>query len=105
MARTGRRGLVSQAVGGSAQEPWLAREGEMIPRITPKPETRQLECSACGAETEAACDCGVAYVPAGEPAAKAGAHSPNKSNPAISEEPGLADRTLPQAPPPTSQPP
>jgi len=31
----------------------------------------KLECSACGATADAACECGVAYVPAGLRAAKA----------------------------------
>jgi hypothetical protein len=70
----------------------------MIPRKTlPKPEKpARLACSACGAETEAACDCGVAYVPAGERAAKAVADpaNKNKSDVLLAEEIGVGRETV-----------
>jgi hypothetical protein len=71
----------------------------MIERIRLSSEkiSIKLECSSCGATADAACDCGVAYVPAGERAAKAVAESPDKSNVVIAEEIGVSEPTVRRA--------
>ena len=51
----------ASAVGGKA----------MTAKIHKLQIPARLRCSSCGADSEAACDCGVTYVPAGEYAAKA----------------------------------
>jgi hypothetical protein len=53
-----------------------------------------LQCSACGACTEAACDCGVAYISAGKRAAAAVAAAPEKSDRAIAAEIGVDHKTV-----------
>jgi hypothetical protein len=55
---------------------------------------RQIGCSACGATTDAACDCGVPYVPAGERAAAAIVAHPEKSDRAIAAEIGVDHKTV-----------
>jgi hypothetical protein len=55
---------------------------------------RQIGCSACGATTDAACDCGVAYVPAGQRAAEAVAANPELSDRAIAAEIGVDHKTV-----------
>ena len=57
----------------------------------------RLECSGCGAEVDAACMCGVAYVPAGARAAAAIAENPEKSDRVIADEIGVSDRTVNRA--------
>lgn len=59
----------------------------------PKPLTR-LQCSKCGATANASCDCGVAYLPAGEIAERALKANPEKSNAIIAAETGVAKSTL-----------
>lgn len=54
----------------------------------------RLICSKCGAGTDAACDCGVEYVPAAERAAKAVQATPNKSNRAIAAAIGTSEKTV-----------
>jgi hypothetical protein len=56
-----------------------------------------LECSQCGATTEARCGCGVTYVPAGTRATAAVAASPEKSNRAIAAATGLSEATVRRA--------
>lgn len=51
---------------------------------------KNLECSSCGATANAACSCGVEYVPAGTRAIKAVAESPGKSDRAIAKELGVS---------------
>jgi hypothetical protein len=58
---------------------------------------QQLRCSGCGATTDAACACGVGYVPAHEYAAKAVAANPGKSDRAIAAELGLDHKTVGKA--------
>ena len=58
--------------------------------VVPPPLARKLECSACGATTDAACDCGASYTPAGARAAKAVAANPERSDRAIAAELGVA---------------
>ena len=57
----------------------------------------QLRCSSCGTTTDAPCDCGVAYVPAGKLAEEALIKNPEKSDRAIAEEIGVSDRTVNRA--------
>jgi hypothetical protein len=55
----------------------------------------KLRCSGCGAE--AACECGVAYITAGEFAAKAVKENPTMSARAIAEKFGLGNKTVSRA--------
>lgn len=57
----------------------------------------RLECSNCGATTDAACNCGVPYVTAGERAAKAVAANPEKSNRAIADIADVDEKTVRKA--------
>jgi Winged helix-turn-helix DNA-binding len=57
----------------------------------------RIECSACGATADAACECGVAYVPAGVRAAKAVAENPGLSNRVIAAEIGVSEPTVRRA--------
>ena len=57
----------------------------------------EIGCSSCGATVDAACDCGVPYMPAGQRAAAAVAANPHKSNRAIAEEMGIDERTVRRA--------
>ncbi len=61
------------------------------------PSVGRLECSACGAKQDAACDCGVPYVPAGARAAAAVAANPEKSNRSIAEDIGVSLDTVNRA--------
>jgi IS30 family transposase len=56
-----------------------------------------MQRSACGASADAACDCGVAYVPASKRAEAAIAASPGKSDRAIAEEIGVNQSTVSRA--------
>jgi hypothetical protein len=60
-------------------------------------EARRMQCSSCGAEAEASCDCGVPYLPAGDRAAKAVAANPEMSNRAIAAQIGVSDKTVASA--------
>lgn len=57
----------------------------------------RLRCESCGATAEAACDCGVAYVPAGQKAAAAIMANPGLSNRAIAQEIGVSNQTVMRA--------
>lgn len=57
----------------------------------------RLECSACGAEANASCDCAKPYVPASTLAAKAIAANPEKSNRALADEIGVSEPTVRRA--------
>jgi hypothetical protein len=57
----------------------------------------QLQCSGCGAEVEAACACGLSYVPGGVAAAKAIEANPEKSDRAIAKAVGVHHDTVRQA--------
>lgn len=63
---------------------------------SPRPFTK-LECSACGAEADAACNCGAPYVPASARAAAAIAKNPGKSDRAIATELGVNQSTVSRA--------
>jgi hypothetical protein len=69
----------------------------MTAQIHKLPLAGRLECPGCGASTEARCDCGVAYVPAGARAAKAVAENPGKSDRAIAAELGITHPTVAKA--------
>jgi hypothetical protein len=57
----------------------------------------RLECSACGAEANASCDCHKPYVPASAKAAAAVAANPEKSDRAIAAEIGVHKNTVARA--------
>lgn len=57
----------------------------------------RLQCSSCGATANAGCDCGVAYLPAGQRAAAAVAATPEKSDRAIAVELGVSAETVRRA--------
>ena len=63
----------------------------------PQPSHGRLECSSCGATTEAQCGCGVPYLPAGARAAKAVAENPGMSDRAIAAEIGVGLGTVQRA--------
>jgi len=52
----------------------------------PRKEPVKMQCSGCGAEAKAACDCGVPYIPVSIRAAKAIYEHPEKSNRVIARE-------------------
>jgi hypothetical protein len=58
---------------------------------------RSMQCSACGAAADAACDCGAPYLPAGDRAAKAVAANPQMSDRAIAAEIGVHSETVRRA--------
>ena len=60
-------------------------------------KTTKLQCSSCGADATASCDCGVAYVPAGKRAQEAVAASPERSDRAIAAEIGVDHKTVAKA--------
>jgi hypothetical protein len=57
----------------------------------------QLQCSACGAETHAKCNCGKPYLPKLQRAAEAVAAHPEKSDRAIAADIGVSHTTVQQA--------
>jgi hypothetical protein len=59
-----------------------------------RPAVEQIGCSACGATTDAACDCGVAYLPARQRAAEAITANPDRSDRAIAAEIGVDHKTV-----------
>jgi hypothetical protein len=61
-------------------------EPQPQPRAAPK-----MQCSACGATADAACDCGATYMPVSVRAADAIAKNPENSNRAIAAELKVAE--------------
>ncbi len=59
-----------------------------------KAASLRLACSACGAEAEAGCNCGVAYIPAGARAAEGVAATPHLSDRAIAKNVGVSAPTV-----------
>src|SRR5262249_2521660 len=59
--------------------------------------SRAMQCSSCGAEGIAACDCGAPYLPASARAAKAVAANPEKSDRALAAEIGVGSNTVRRA--------
>lgn len=57
----------------------------------------RLECSKCGAEAEASCNCGAPYIPARDVAAKAIAANPKLSNRKIAHATGVSLDTVNRA--------
>jgi hypothetical protein len=57
----------------------------------------EIQCSACGAISTAACGCGAPYIPAFKRAAKAITEAPKKSDRAIAAEIGVNRRTVVKA--------
>jgi len=66
-----------------------------IPAI--KVSVVQLQCTKCGVETHAACDCGVDYKPKTQRAAEAIAAHPEMSNRAIASQIGADEKTVRKA--------
>jgi hypothetical protein len=57
----------------------------------------QLRCTGCGAEANAACNCGKPYVPKLKRAAEAVAAHPEKSDRALAKEVGVSPTTMGKA--------
>ncbi len=57
----------------------------------------EIGCSSCGATVDAACECGVPYMPAGQRAAAAIAANPQMSDRAIAQEIGASHTTVQKA--------
>jgi hypothetical protein len=57
----------------------------------------KLRCSQCNATQDAACDCGVAYLPAGKVAEAAVAANPERSDRAIAWTIGVSSNTVRRA--------
>ena len=57
----------------------------------------EIGCTGCGATVDAACDCGVPYMPAGQRAAAAIAANPQMSDRAIARELGVGSNTVRRA--------
>jgi hypothetical protein len=66
--------------------------------LAEKPARARLECSACGATANAACDCGAPYVPSTaekrELVAEALKKNPKKSNRQVAQAVGVAHKTI-----------
>lgn len=58
---------------------------------------QQMQCTACGAEANASCNCGKPYVPKKQRAADAIKANPRRSNVDIAEELGVSDMTVKRA--------
>ena len=58
---------------------------------------QRITCTACGAEANATCTCGVAYMPKSVQAAEAIKANPERSNRAIAQETGLSEQTVRRA--------
>jgi hypothetical protein len=54
----------------------------------------QLQCTLCGAETNATCNCGAVYKPKVQRVAEAVAEHPEKSNRSIANEIGVDEKTV-----------
>lgn len=65
-----------------------------VVKFTPATSPAKLKCSACGATAEASCNCGAAYVPARDVAAKAIADNPELSARAIAAKVGVDEQTV-----------
>ncbi|WP_154070803.1 hypothetical protein [Bradyrhizobium lablabi] len=65
--------------------------------LKPPAQRTQLRCSGCGVTVDAACGCGVGYVPAHEYAAKAVIANPEKSDRAIAADYGVDHKTVGKA--------
>jgi hypothetical protein len=62
-----------------------------------KMSVQRMQCTVCGAEANASCNCGQPYVPAKQRAAEAVAANPQKSDRAIAEEIGVSHPTVAKA--------
>jgi hypothetical protein len=62
-----------------------------------KAKPKRIQCSSCGAEGTAGCDCGAPYVTPGERAATAAAAYPEKSDGMIAREIGVDRSTVTRA--------
>lgn len=62
-----------------------------------KMSIQRMICTGCGAEANASCNCGKAYMPAAQRAKEAIAASPSKSDRAIAADIGVSRETVRQA--------
>jgi len=62
-----------------------------------KMSIQRMICTGCGAEANASCNCGKAYMPASVRASEAIAANPDKSDRAIAEELGVSPTTVGKA--------
>jgi|SRR5215475_10367453 len=62
-----------------------------------RPSIAQLVCSSCGAQADAACNCGANYVPAGQLAAQAVTANPELSDRALADATGVGKDTVRRA--------
>ena len=67
----------------------------LIPEI--RRSIQRMVCTACGAEANASCNCGVAYQPKSIRAAEAIKANPEKSDRAIAKEIGASPTTVGKA--------
>jgi hypothetical protein len=74
----------------------------MTATVTKLPSVQRMICESCGAEANAACNCGVPYLPKAVRAAEAIEANPEKSDRAIAKELGVSDRTVNRARPSTA---
>jgi len=66
----------------------------VLPFVTP---AARLQCSACGQQTNAACDCGVAYVPAAQRVAEYDKQNPGMSNRSVAKALSVDEKTVRKA--------
>src|SRR5258706_6196974 len=97
--RHGRRDVVAPAFHGRAAQSGGGEEGEgMTATILRMHQPAVLECSTCAAPVEAACNCGVAYVPrASARATKTNADNPGMSVRTLAKKAGVSVGTAHQA--------
>jgi hypothetical protein len=68
-----------------------------VHQLKPKPSLARLRCTKCGAQVDAAGNCGAPYEPAGKLAERAIAANPEKSDRAIAKELGVNNATVSRA--------
>jgi hypothetical protein len=70
-----------------------------VHQLKPKPSVARLRCTKCGAQVDAACNCGAPYeyIPPGKLAERAIADNPEKSDRAIAKELGINNATVSRA--------
>src|SRR5262245_14756583 len=69
----------------------------MTAKVVQIPNPARMECSSCGATANAACGCGVAYVPASTRAREAIAKNPEKSDRALAADLGIGKDSVRRA--------
>lgn len=86
---------------GRSRQRSATRRGRGINRLLDPPEIKlavqRMACTACGAEANASCTCGVAYTPKSVRAAEAVKANPEKSDRAIAADLGVSHVTVGKA--------